>query len=58
MVATYKEFAKYQDKYADQPGEHVALLPLLNCHGWKQLIFKSVGICKMFYALLWIALYY
>jgi len=42
MVATYKEFAKYQDKYADHPGEHVALLPLLNRHGWKQLIFKSV----------------
>jgi len=28
---------------------HIHILPLLNHHGWKQLIFKNVCICQMFF---------
>lgn len=41
---------------ADQPTKkyvtsyQIQVSPLLDCHSWKQLIFKSVHICKMFYA--------
>jgi len=47
-----------KDKHADQPPKKCAapycihMLPLLNCHGRKQLIFKNVHICEMFCAVL------
>jgi hypothetical protein len=47
-----------EDKPADQPPVKcvtpycIHMLPLLNCHGWKQLIFKNVHICDLFCAML------
>jgi len=43
-----------KDKHAHQPAKkhatpyHIHILPLLNHSGWKQLIFKNVGMCKIF----------
>ena len=47
-----------KDKHADHPAKkhgtpnHIHILPLLNHSGWKQVILKNVGICKMFCAVL------
>jgi hypothetical protein len=46
-----------KDKHCDKPSKKRAtaycihMLPLLNCPGWIQLVFKSVCICKMFCAM-------
>ena len=47
-----------KDKYVDQPTiirettYRIHVLPLLNRHGLKQLIFKHVCICQMFSSML------
>jgi hypothetical protein len=62
MVAPNGNLQNIKQKHANQPAQQGAttyctqLSPLLDCHGWKQLIFKTVCICKMFFALLWTAL--
>lgn len=46
-----------KDKHGDQPSKNRAttycihMLPLLNCPGWIQLVFKSVCMYKMFFAM-------
>ena len=50
---TLYEFAKYQ-RHADQPANERAtphlthVLPLLDRHVWKRLIFKNLRTCRMF----------
>jgi hypothetical protein len=54
MDAPTGNLQNVEDRHADQPTKkHVTpycihMLSLLNCCGWKQLIFKHVCICKMF----------
>lgn len=46
------------DKHADQPIKlyatpyRIQVLPLQDCHSWKQHIFKKVHICQMYYTML------
>ena len=45
---SHYESAEYRNKPADQPAKkratpyHIRVLCLLNCRGWKQLIYKNI----------------